>query len=153
MSAVLYCSRLSNPAALLAASTHRADMTLDKIGGAAATSRVYTGLIDPLTDVIILAFALLTILATWRAWSRRAPIGAVTTTPWPGDGADSGRDRVNPVLNRGPVRFRKIRRVEDAVKWGRAMLWRAFLLAFFVGAILTAGTSGSLLAWWYLGGP
>ena len=55
--------------------------------------------------------------------------------------------------NRGPVRFRKIRRLEDAVKWARAMLWRVFLLLFFIGAILTAGTSVSLLAWWYLGSP
>ncbi|MCY3712755.1 MAG: hypothetical protein OXH02_05640 [Gemmatimonadetes bacterium] len=127
-------------------------MNLDEIGAAAA-SRVYPGLTDPLTDAIILAGALLTILLTWRAWNRRTLIGSVSITPRPGDGADSGRDRGNPVLNRGPVRFRKIRRVEDAAKWARAMLWRAFLLVFFVGAILTAGTSGSLLAWWYLGGP
>lgn len=127
-------------------------MNLDEIG-AAAVSRVYPGLIDPLADAIILACALLAILLTWRAWNRRIPIGAVSTTPWPGDSADSGHDHGNPVLNRGPVRFRKIRRVEDAVKWARAMLWRAFLLVFFVGAILTAGTSTSLLAWWYLGGP
>ena len=127
-------------------------MTLDEIGAADA-SRAYPGLIDPLADAIILVCALLIILVTWRAWNRRTPIGAVSTTPWSGDGADSGRDRANPVQNRGPVRFRKIRRVEDAVKWARAMLWRAFLLVFFVGAILTAGTTGSLLAWWYLGGP
>ncbi|MXW04069.1 MAG: hypothetical protein F4Z81_03260 [Gemmatimonadetes bacterium] len=127
-------------------------MNLDEIGAASA-SREYVGLIDPLTDAIILAGALLTILLTWRAWNRRTPIGAFSNTPLHGISADTGHDRGNPVLNRGPVRFRKIRRVEDAVKWARAMLWRAFLLAFFVGAILTAGTSGSLLAWWYLGGP
>ena len=127
-------------------------MTLDEIGAAAA-SREYVGLIDPLADAIILVCALLAIFLTWRAWNRRPPIGAVPTTPWPGDSADSARDQGNPAQDRGPVRFRKIRRVEDAVKWARAMLWRAFVLAFFVGAILTAGTSGSLLAWWYLGGP
>ncbi|MCY3553789.1 MAG: hypothetical protein OXH56_00575 [Gemmatimonadetes bacterium] len=127
-------------------------MTLDEIGAAAA-SHEYVGLFDPLADAIILVCALLTILLTWRAWSRRTRIGAVPTTPWPGDSADSSRDHGNPARDRGPVRFRKIRRVEDAVKWARAMLWRAFLLVFFVGAILTAGTSGSLLAWWYLGGP
>lgn len=127
-------------------------MTLDEIGAAAA-ARVYPGLFDPLVDAIILVCALLTIILTWRAWNRRTPVGAVSITPWPGDSADSSRDHGNPVLNRGPVRFRKIRRVEDAVKWARAMLWRAFLLVFFVGAILTAGTSGSLLAWWYLGSP
>ncbi|MYA76205.1 MAG: hypothetical protein F4132_13270 [Gemmatimonadetes bacterium] len=127
-------------------------MNLDEIGAAAA-SREYVGLIDPLADAIILACALLAILLTWRAWNRRTPIGAVSTTPWPGDNVDSDREQGNPAQDRGPVRFRKIRRVEDAVKWARAMLWRAFVLAFFVGAILTAGTSGSLLAWWYLGGP
>ena len=126
-------------------------MTLDEIGAATA-SREYAGLVDPLADAIILACALLTILLTWRAWNRRTPIGAVSTTPWPGGSADSGHDRGNPILNRGPVRFRKIRRVEDAVRWARAMLWRALLLVFFVGAIVTAGTSGGLLAWWYLGG-
>ncbi|MXX03611.1 MAG: hypothetical protein F4X08_12855 [Gemmatimonadetes bacterium] len=127
-------------------------MTPDEIGAASA-SREYVGLVDPLADAIILACALLIILLTWRAWNRRTPIGAVSTTPWPGDSADSGRDQGNPARDRGPVRFRKIRRVEDAVKWARAMLWRVILLVFFVGAILTAGTSGSLLAWWYLGGP
>ncbi len=128
-------------------------MTLDEIGGAAAATREFPGLIDPLTDAIILVCALLAILATWRAWKRRTRIGAVTTTHWPGDGADSGRDRNSPVPARGPVRFRKIRRVEDAVKWSRAMLWHAFLLTFLLGSILAAGTSGSLLAWWYFGGP
>ena len=127
-------------------------MTLDEIGAAAA-SREYPGLYDPLTDAIILVGALLTILLTWRAWNRRTRIGAVSTTSWPESGSDSVRERGIPVPVRGPVRFRKIRRVEDAVKWTRAMLWRAFLLALLVGAILAAGTSGSLLAWWYFGGP
>lgn len=127
-------------------------MNLDEIG-VAATVRAYPGLIDPLADAIILVCALLTVLLTWRAWNRRTRIGAVSIAPGPGGGADAGRNHGNPVLNRGPVRFRKIRRVEDAVKWARAMLWRAFLMVFFVGAILTVGTSGSLLAWWYLGGP
>lgn len=49
-------------------------MNLDEIGAAAA-SRAYPGLIDPLTDAIILVCALLTILLTWRAWNRRARIG------------------------------------------------------------------------------
>ena len=127
-------------------------MTLDEIGAAPA-SRAYPGLTEPTTDAIILVCALLTTLLTWRAWNRRTRIGAVSITPRPSDGTDSGPGRGSPVLNRGPVRFRKIRRVEDAVKWARAMLWRAFLLVFFAGAILTAGTTGSLLAWWYLGGP
>ncbi|MDD9948278.1 MAG: hypothetical protein OXU48_01945 [candidate division Zixibacteria bacterium] len=127
-------------------------MTVDEIGAAAA-SRVYPGLYDPLTDVIILVCALLTIGVTWRAWNRRTRIGAVSTTPWPESGSDSVRERGIPVPGRGPVRFHKIRRVEDAVKWARAMLWRAFLLALLVGSILAAGTSGSLLAWWYFGGP
>lgn len=128
-------------------------MTLGEVGGAAAAFREYPGLYDPLTDAIILVCALLTIGVTWRAWNRRTRIGAVSTTPWPGNGADSGRDRGNPARDRGSVRFRKIRRVEDVVRWARAMLWRAFLLAVLVGAILAAGTSGSLLAWWYVGGP
>lgn len=127
-------------------------MTVDEIGAAAA-SRVYPGQYDPLTDTIILVCALLTIGVTWRAWNRRTRIGAVSTTLWPESGSDSVRERGIPVPGRGPVRFRKIRRVEDAVKWARAILWRAFLLALLVGAILAAGTSGSLLAWWYFGGP
>ena len=128
-------------------------MTLDEISGAVAASREYPGFYDPLTDTIILVCALLTIGATLHAWNRRTRIGAVTNTPWPGSGSDSVRERGIPVPGRGPVRFRKIRRVEDAVKWARAMLWRAFLLTFLIGAILAAGTSGSLLAWWYFGGP
>ena len=128
-------------------------MTLDEIDSAASAPREYPGLNDPLIDAIILVCALLTIRTTWRAWKARTRIGLVPTTPCPVNGADSDHGTWVTDKSRGLIRFREIQSLKEASKWAGAMLWRLWVLAFFLGAILATGFYGGLLTWWYFGGP
>ena len=122
-------------------------------GSTPVAPREYPGLNDPLTDAILLVCALLTILATLRAWKARPRFGIVQQTSLPKNGAESVNGTEDTNKDRGLVSFREIKSFMDAWKWTGAMFWRFWVLVFLLGAILATGIYGSLLTWWYFGGP
>ena len=126
---------------------------MGEIGNTPVAPGEYPGLNDPLTDAILLVCALLTILATLRAWKTRPRIGTVQKTSLPEYGAESVNGTGDTNKDRGLVSLREIKNLMEAWKWTGAMFWRLWVLVFFLGAVLATGFYGILLTWWYFGGP